>query len=341
MITIWTRVNTLLLVLVLLALVALVGVMATRSEGGSLDPPGPPGGTAGVLEPGTPISALPFTIDTPGYYYLTATLHLDTDGVGITINSSDVTLDLKGFNINGTSGSSHGIEVPGSASAITIRNGSVSSWGGSGIEFSAPQFADGSALEDLHVYNNGDNGIRAGNLARITDVTATNNGLIGIRANRDAVIQRCTSTNNGGDGIFVPFNAVISDCAVRDNDGDGINAGQGSLVTNNVVQNSGGDGVQIANNTRVEANQIFLSGVLVNDGAGVHATGNNVVIRNNSLMNNDRGVWTEAGGLVVANVLSNGDNVGFASFGTLVGPLLDYLTIDDAGVNPHANFVIN
>ena len=51
-----------------------VAALAGAIEGGPLDPPGPPASTDGVLRPGTPISALPITLNQPGSYYLTHNL---------------------------------------------------------------------------------------------------------------------------------------------------------------------------------------------------------------------------------------------------------------------------
>ena len=99
---------------------------------GSLTPPGAPAPTMKSLdqvEARTPISSAPFTISSPGSYYLTSNLTVSS-GDAIVIASSNVTLDLRGFTINSTStaaaGSGHGIDVT-SGNNIEIRDGFIKS----------------------------------------------------------------------------------------------------------------------------------------------------------------------------------------------------------------------
>ena len=69
---------------------------------GPLDPPGAPAPTMKTLqqvEPRTPISSIPFTITTPGSYYVTSDL-ATTGTLGIRIDTNDVTLDLSGFTLS-------------------------------------------------------------------------------------------------------------------------------------------------------------------------------------------------------------------------------------------------
>jgi hypothetical protein len=54
------------------------------------------------IEPRTPIAALPFTISSPGSYYVTGNLAGVANQDGIIINADNVTLDLGGFEIVGT-----------------------------------------------------------------------------------------------------------------------------------------------------------------------------------------------------------------------------------------------
>ncbi len=333
----WNRINTGLLLLVLIGMVAM---FASRAYGGPLDPPGAPSATVGVLEPGTPISSLPFTISTPGYYYLTRNLDGIIGSNGITIESNNVTLDLKGFQLTGPfeggSADDDGVEVTG-ASGITIRNGTISSWHGSGILFSSPLGSIGSTFYDLHLSYNFQHGMRTGDRAIIHDVTATNNGLTGISTSRNAVIERCIISDNQDDGIRAPSNATITDCSVVNNAGDGIQAGQGSIVRGNTVSNSGGDGVQVSSASVVEQNTLLINGQLVL-GAGVNATGSFNRIVNNLAAINDYGFAVAGSALTTGNyAANNGDDYGQVLAGPL-GPVLDVLTIDDAGANPHANF---
>jgi hypothetical protein len=85
--------------LALLALSTLNSQLSTAFAQGSLTPPGAPAPTMITLqqiEPRTPISSVPFTITTPGSYYLTTNLY-SPSGNGITVSANDVTIDLNGF----------------------------------------------------------------------------------------------------------------------------------------------------------------------------------------------------------------------------------------------------
>src|SRR4030095_6606576 len=74
--------------------------LSTALAQGPLTPPGaaaPTMKTLDQLEPRTPISTLPFTISSPGSYYVTSNLTGVAGQHGITINADNVTLDLGGF----------------------------------------------------------------------------------------------------------------------------------------------------------------------------------------------------------------------------------------------------
>src|SRR5262249_8399348 len=90
-------------------LAALLLGTAAVSLGGNLNPPpGPVSPTMkalDIVEPRTPISSLPFTISSPGSYYVTKDLTGTAGNNGITIGASDVHLDLMGFTLRGVAGS--------------------------------------------------------------------------------------------------------------------------------------------------------------------------------------------------------------------------------------------
>ena len=114
---------------------------------GSLTPPGAPAPTMVTLqqiEPRTPISSAPFTITTPGSYYLTTNLTVSS-GDAIDINAGNVTLDLNGFTISSTAASATGYAISlGAGTNVAIYNGQISSgvtnsaaggFGGGGFAF--------------------------------------------------------------------------------------------------------------------------------------------------------------------------------------------------------------
>jgi hypothetical protein len=70
---------------------------------------------------GTKITSLPYTITKSGFYYVGN--DLTTTGAGITINASDVTIDLMGFNLSGN-GTVNGIWMSGRKN-VEVRNGTV------------------------------------------------------------------------------------------------------------------------------------------------------------------------------------------------------------------------
>jgi len=76
---------------------------------------------------GTKITSLPYTIDKPGFYYLTGNLTC-TSGNGITINVTGVTIDLMGFSLDGKGVSQTGINNGVGWGNLEVRNGTLVGW---------------------------------------------------------------------------------------------------------------------------------------------------------------------------------------------------------------------
>jgi hypothetical protein len=113
---------------------------------GSLTPPGSPAPTMRSLdqiEARTPISSLPFTINTSGSFYLTKNLSVSS-GDGITIATNQVTLDLNGFSISSSASSPSGSGIALSCTAVgglkdvTILNGHIA---GGFVSVPSPAFS--------------------------------------------------------------------------------------------------------------------------------------------------------------------------------------------------------
>jgi hypothetical protein len=200
MTSLFARTNTVLLVLLLLATFAIIGMLATGVRGGPLDPPGPPGSTASVRLPGTPISG-PTTISQPGHYYLTNNITVTGSQNAITISSQDVTLDLGGFHIKGGGGlNSVGIGTGPFIGNVEIRNGSVSNFY-IGVDIRS---ALASRLSGMRVYDTTARGIVLGSGSVLDGcIVYGNSGEGAVVEGQGSIIRGCTIYSNSLNGVFL------------------------------------------------------------------------------------------------------------------------------------------
>ena len=157
--------NTRLITLVVLACVAPLTAPQPPALAGDLDPPaGPVTETMLPLdevEPRTPLDPadVPIAINSPGSYVLTGNIFASGFGQdAITINSENVTLDLRGFVIaNSEVGQfDSGIVIDATAFNVSITNGSIIGCVSIGLKASG---ADDCHFSHLRITNNGGIGI--------------------------------------------------------------------------------------------------------------------------------------------------------------------------------------
>jgi len=361
--------------LVLAAAIAATGLIALA---GDLNPPlGPVAPTMKTLtevEPRTPITAVPFTIDQPGSYYLTANMTGVAGQPGVSITSSNVSLDLMGFTLQGVPGSGAGVFITGAVSDIRVHNGVVREWDGGGV---IAAMASNCQFDTLRVNKNTGYGISAGfynSVIRDCQATGNTNGFgvtdggsvtacvarantgHGFAIGANCVLTACSATSNGangftsgdaggvyrdcaaiqntGIGFRAGFGAIVDRCTARANGDDGFQAIEGVTVSNCTATENDGDGIQVGSDCRVTGN------TCKDHVAGIHATGNDNRIDGNTVTGTIIGIGidVDAGGnLIIANSASgNAPNYDITA-GNITGTIVTTEAAMNAATNSNVN----
>lgn len=279
------------------------------------------GGVSATDTPGFPV-----TIDTAGSYALTGDLsvsNLNANGIVVTV--ADVTLDLRGFTIQGgcpptgcTSGSGSGIVA--SQTGSQVRNGRVRRFPGYGVSIGAR-----SRISGLVAERNGDNGITSGNQTDIVDSTAVLNTRYGIEAGSQSKIRNCVADSNVRGGISLGSHSILSDSSARSNApgvgasyGQGIVAGTGTLLQGNLANGNVRLGIDIEG-----AGALVIDNVVVANGSyGIYSTGPGSFQRNTANDNGGAGMILFGSGVdrsAYRDNVANGNSGGSIGGGTNIG----------------------
>ncbi len=244
--------------------VASFALLSPIADGGPLDPPpGPVSPTPGpeprtvINDANTPGDADSlFRITQPGSYYLAGNISVPAARVGIEVATSDVTIDLNGFQLAGfLSQNLDGVRIESGIPRrnVIVRNGSVVQCGGVGVNF-----GNGiqCVVERVNAVNNSGGGITVGDGSRVESCTASQNqGLVGTAP-----------------GLAVGAGCVIRGCAAVSNSGHGITAGQASTLDHCVARGNGGTGIDTARTCTLTACSAAENALGIDVGGGCTVT---------------------------------------------------------------------
>lgn len=284
---------------------------------GPLTPPGAP--AAGMksldqVEPAIPINATNtpgdpasvFIINSPGSYYLTGPLTGVAGRSGLTITASNVTVDLRGYSVIGTTGANTGIDF-GLRDRVTVRNGVVRGWPAGGIIGSGTS----ARLTGLTVELNTGPGIVTGEGAQIVGCVARDNSGTasgGINAGLRSIIQQCTATRNGHHGILFAAESLISECVASNNTGGGIigSSAAASRVAHCTASNNGSIGIVASGRGCLVESCLAQA----NGGAAAISIGTDGVVRNCTATDSAAGILLNGRGLATGNYCAFNDQGG-------------------------------
>ncbi len=354
--------------LLMLSVCALAGATTGAALAGDLAPPaGPVSPTMKDLvdvEPRKRISTTNtpgdadsvFRISESGSYYLGGSVPVFGGRTGIEIAADNVTLDLNGFSIISVDPLSlDGIATSvANLTGIVIRNGSIESMGGDGIDLRTQGAAYGR-IERVVIRLCDGNGITASGNFEITGCHANANGAAGILAGTNCVVSQCDSRGNFGAGYNAGDNSVVSQCLALENGSTGILVQDSCAVVDCVSDSNGGRGIHGRVNLTVTACSVAdntshgIEGLLgckvsdcainSNDLIGVFLTAGGLVTGCSSYNNQAEGIMIGGGGVVtncfVARNISHGIRI--SDSGLVTGNSCE--TNGIAGVNPGAGII--
>ncbi len=241
-----------------------------------------------------------FSGDSPGYpvtvdgaagsaFVLTSELVVpDANTIGISIESSEITIDMNGFRIvrsgcenmttscTPASGTGHGIAVDDylNRRGTQLMNGSVVGVGGYGVflgpnsQVSSLQVRwnaqigvyahDYSAVRHVRAIENGSQGISIGASSSVVESVAIGNVYAGIFTATGCEVERNAAFDNGQYGIRSAIGSVIRHNAVSDSDSMGGVLAPSSVVSGNAVsRTAGGPGISASQGSLVESNVVY------------------------------------------------------------------------------------
>ena len=295
-----------------------------------------------------------FIISQPGSYYLTGNISapLFTIKSGIKITASNVTLDLMGFTLKGVASSGNGIKAIASGSTvlygITIRNGKVDSWGGTGIDLDT--YAKGAIVDGVQASDNATGGIFGCDSGIIRNCAAYRNTLVGIESGQNAMVGTARLGLTEGNGFLIQEGAIASRCSSSVNSMNGFYLSYRASVIESISGYNTENGIYAYYGCRVTKNSCSSNGN-AGFGAGIYLSSADNYVESNSCSSGDIGInAVDASNLIFSNTcFANTTNYLLVANNTY-GPIIDRSSVSTAAVagnsasdtsgstHPRANF---
>lgn len=264
-------------------------------------PAAPQGPQLAITQSNRLIHSLPFLIDQPGSYRVVDTLLGVAGESGITVDASDVTINLAGYALLGDPSSVDGILVQSGRSRITIKEGNLVGWTNGINALSGTEVR----VTNVNVADNSGNGITVGPRSRVENCTAVGDGIDGIVASDQGTVRGCAVQGQGAHGIRLGLGGLIIDCQARDCGDAGIQGGPTSIIRGCRAELNGDEGIR-----NVEGGQVLDSIALNNDTVGIRVNGRSIVRGCTAFGNGLRGIEAQDASMVHASVANGNGQAG-------------------------------
>lgn len=297
---------------------ALLAAAGSTYAQGPLTPPGAPAPTMktlGQIEPRIPITNLPFSILSPGSYYLTGNLVTsDTNQPAIQVFVGGVTIDLNGYTIINFAGTDTIYSQAPGLSSLTIRNGlmffgkhavyapimqdlrleqvEILSATRTGVVAGANAQVLNSKFYQNGLFPAGGDGVVVGTGSRVSGSVFQGNQYHGLVVGPGSVVEACTSSENAGAGFVLGKGSVIQNCSAHSNQLYGVFSFEGGLLED-VTLLYNNTGAVVGDGTRISGSSIRHS---VQE--GIYGDNEVSVERTTVSSSGQRGIFLLNGGFV-------------------------------------------
>lgn len=194
-----------------------------------------------------------------------------------------------------------------------------------------------SVVNNCFATLNSSSGMVAADNCQISGSTVSNNGQSGILGGAGCNVSNCTASQNQDNGVMVGSASQVLDSKTLGNKKAGIRADSGSTIRACTSLRNFSDGIVFTSECTVAANSCN-NNFNARDAAGIHATGTDNTIRDNSVVSNDRGLGVDVGGNIILKNTASNNTINYFMVGSqTIGPIFKGPAPIDV-TNPWTNF---